>query len=160
MDNEILPHVAVQRCRDPDAILEVLHAVNTIGQVVNGDGGPVRIGALQETNRDISSIGWRRNELPGNLSVIPCIRVHVADSLTIQDKLIQRILGQIHMVRVIAAPGVPILTAIGHKHRQGCAIILVSNPASIVAEGLIGRAIIGACASPCTMRYDVGRDPF
>ncbi len=50
------------------------------------------------------------------------------------------------MIRIVAAPGVPILTAISHEHVKGSPIILIRRPASVAAERLIGRAIVDARA--------------
>src|ERR1019366_4658816 len=111
----------------------------------HGDRRPIGIGTLQETNLDITCIAWRRNEFPGDMAIIPVVGIHITNRLTIQDKLIERRLGEIQVIGIVAAPGVSILTAIRHNHVERGPIIFVCNPTSIAAERLVLRTIIDTC---------------
>ncbi len=145
-DDIIVSHIAIHWRTDPCSILIIFDAVNTICQMRDRDGGPVSVGSLQESNLNVARIVRSRDKLPTDLTIVPGVGIHIAIWLIVQNELIQGTLVKIQVIGIVAAPGITVLTTVGHNHIKRCPVILVSYPASITTEWLVLRAVVDACA--------------
>ena len=72
-DDIILAQIGVGLGWLPSIVSEVVHTVDAILKVTDGDGGPECIRALEKSDFDISGVVGRRDELPTDAPVVPVI---------------------------------------------------------------------------------------
>lgn len=100
----IVAQVGIHHGRCPNAVLQILHTVNAIRQMGDGDCRPVRACAIQESDVDISGVIGRRFEIPVKLAIIPVVRINCSSCNPVDRIVIERGLRLVKVIGIVAAP--------------------------------------------------------
>ena len=85
----VVAQVGIHDGRRPCPVEEVLHSMNAVWQVGDGNRRPKSIRAVEKADVDIAGVIRRRFKIPTDLPVVPEIRIDIASGLAVQNVVIQ-----------------------------------------------------------------------